>query len=688
MRTINGGERSQNPRDLGEETYRRLVNLAPDAVVVADADGRIVLVNEQTQLLFGYQPDELLGQPVEVLVPPRFRSDHERQRRSYQGRPSVRPMGAGRELWGLRKNGTEFAVEISLSPVATDQGPLVASVIRDISERRRAEQELRLLKNLALGISGAPDLGRAMSIALETACQAAGWDYADCWIPRADGTALEPGPMWRRADTGLDGYSRAKGAMSRGRRGGLVGRVWESGRPETIPDIDGASEVAFLGSAQAKARGFRGVLAVPILSGPDVVAVMTFMSRQPMEEDRRLVDVVCAAVAPLGPVVQQKRVEDELQHHRKNLQQLVAERTRQLEKTHEQLRQADRLAAMGTLAAGLGHDMNNVLFPVRCRLDAMEKSLGKGKASAGNAEGLHAVRQSVEYLQRLSDGLHLLALDPEDTDASGQVTQLADWWEQVEPVLAKAVGKHARFEAEVPLDLPPVAVAPHRLTQAVLNLIVNASDALAGYRARGLVRLSAAALSDGRFVRLTVRDNGCGMTEDVRRRAQDPFFTTKKRGLGTGLGLALVRGTVQAAGGMLDIESAPGAGTTVTLTLPVSERAPRGAESGQQTATVSLEDPRVASLVRGFLEAAGFQVQDGVSEGSPGTLLWVAPALAASFDWFDKFLAGDPRRRLLLLGPGPRYSSERAIDVKDSGNLDAIRAGLAEAVSEVGGGSA
>jgi PAS domain S-box-containing protein len=661
-------------------TYRRLLDLAPDAVVVADTQGRIVLANMQTQRLFGYPPEELIGQPVEVLVPPRFRGVHPGHRESYKAHPSVRPMGAGRELSGLRKDGTEFAAEISLSPVAVEEGMLFATVIRDISERRRTEQELKLLKSLALGISGAPDLARAMSVALETACRAADWDYGDCWIPRADGAAIEAGSIWRRPGADLEGYRLSATTLPRGRRGGLVGRVWETGQAETIPDLHEADGSAFIAGEPRDVPGLKGALAVPVLSGPDVVAVMRFMSRQPMEADRRLAEVVSAAVAPLGPVVQQKRVEDELQHHRQNLQELVAQRTQQLETTHEQLRQADRLAVMGTLAAGLGHDMNNVLFPVRCRLDTMEQSLaGRGGAGA-TAEGLRTVRHSVEYLQRLSDGLHLLALDPQDPEASGQTTELADWWDQVEPILRKAVGGHARFEAEIPRGLPPIGVAPHRLTQAVLNLIVNASDALGDAKAQGLVRLSAEAMADGRFVRLAVKDNGCGMTDEVRRRAQDPFFTTKKRGLGTGLGLALVRGTVQSAGGTIDIESAPGAGTSVALTLPVAMRAPVAVAGGPLTAYITVREPRLASMVQGFLEAAGFEVAAGGAEAPAHARLWVAACPPAMPESLSRFLESDPRRQVLIVeGKGPgRYRN--MIQIRDPEDFEAVRDGIAAAV--------
>ena len=111
-------------------------------MVIVDADGRIVLVNSQAQRLFGWERGELLGQAVEMLVPPRFRQDHAAHRGGFFSRPKVRQMGAGLDLYGLRKDGSEFPVEISLSPIQTEDGPLVASAIRDGSERKRVQHAL------------------------------------------------------------------------------------------------------------------------------------------------------------------------------------------------------------------------------------------------------------------------------------------------------------------------------------------------------------------------------------------------------------------------------------------------------------------------------------------------------------------------------------------------------------------
>ena len=398
-------------------------------------------------------------------------------------------------------------------------------------------------------------------------------------------------------------------------------------------------------------------------------------------------------VGIIKDVSERKSVERELDHHRRHLDTMVRERTRDLEASHEQLRMADRLAAIGTLAAGLGHDMNNVLLPVRMRMSALDSMDLPQQAY----EHLSQVRKSCSYLQQLSDGLHMLALSPDEADTADAATDLHEWWTTVGPLLSRAVPKGVRFNASIKAGLPRVPVAPHKLTQAVLNLIVNAGEAIQSRPKRprnAAVRLKAHAAAGGREVHLSVADNGPGMTPDVRARAFDVFFTTKKRGLGTGLGLSLVRSVTQAAGGEIDIATSPDkggrGGTEIVLTIPALHEHVQGNDESVRTATVYLLDRRAASMAAHILEAAGWHVSrtdEPVPPKTGDSTIWVTEpdeqALKAA-----RVYAKRRGHAIVAVGqPRPRapWARAGAIFVETPRDFDALRNAIGRAIAAVTG---
>jgi signal transduction histidine kinase len=252
-------------------------------------------------------------------------------------------------------------------------------------------------------------------------------------------------------------------------------------------------------------------------------------------------------------------------------------------------RQTDRLASIGLQAVGLGHDAGNLLLLVRLRLDALEQMDLPEEA----LEDIHGISEACKYLKGLCRGLQLFAADSEDPLPSGEQTHLAMWWGEVEPFMRSALPRGMHLTSGGFVGLPPVAMFPHALTQAIYNLVQNAGDARKG-RQRGHVAISASESGDGQGVALEIRDDGRGMTEEVLRRCTEPFFTTKGRGSSTGLGLMLVQCALHRVGGSMSIHSRPGEGTVFRLTLPF-----RGPGEGASARQLAQQDGHQCALNEG-----------------------------------------------------------------------------------------
>jgi signal transduction histidine kinase len=270
---------------------------------------------------------------------------------------------------------------------------------------------------------------------------------------------------------------------------------------------------------------------------------------------------------------------------------MVAQRTAELKRSTDRMAINERMAAVGTLAAGLAHDMKNALLPLSSRLDTVMTDPG---LSSEARTDMTVVVALIDHLREMARNLSLFARDPEQEGTEGH-TDLGAWCARVKGFIEAstrggvgAPGEWIRMKWNIPTNLPPVAVAPHRLTQAMLNLAQNARDAIVAARGSidtgaprtGSIVIEASPAPDDDAVRLSVIDDGCGMDEETLRRCTEPFFTTKDRpqavGMGgSGLGLALAHAIAERSGGRLDVESQAGKGTRISLVLKVAPAARR-----------------------------------------------------------------------------------------------------------------
>jgi len=366
-------------------------------------------------------------------------------------------------------------------------------------------------------------------------------------------------------------------------------------------------------------------------------------------------------------------------------QHLLADQTAALQQAHMRLRMSDRMASIGTLAAGLGHDMNNVLLPVRARLNALRASGDAGGISRTDRKHVDEIHKSIAYLQQLADGLHFLALDPdveEDARGGGDTTDLRRWWSQTGALLSKAVPKHVRVSASFPDGLPPISIPAHGLTQAVLNLVVNAGEAIpppSERKRKGAnVRISAETRSDrdGDWVRISVADNGSGMSDEVKRRAFEMFYTTKPRGLGTGLGLTLVRKVTEHAGGHVEIDSEVGKGTRVTLVVPAVPAFSDASNATQPHAAISVGDGRAGGLLHHLLESCGCAVR---SDDTSDAAIWIVDPAVIKPERVRAWRKANPKGRVVLFGAPKQQSVWKSLDpvtIKDRDDFEAIRAAV------------
>lgn len=293
---------------------------------------------------------------------------------------------------------------------------------------------------------------------------------------------------------------------------------------------------------------------------------------------------VIAAVAVNTDVTDIRRTEQALRELNETLEQRVAERSDELVHAHEQLRHAQKLEAMGTLTGGVAHDFNNLLTPIIGSLDMLMRRSGSSERERRLIDG---ALQSAERAKVLVQRLLAFARRQPLQSTAVDIKTLA---EGMAGLIETTLGPQIDLQLKIASDMPPAMTDLSQFEMALLNLAVNARDAMPE---GGVLTIGAAEeaiqpghrtrLANGSYIRLWVDDTGTGMDEATIKRAAEPFFSTKGIGKGTGLGLSMVHGLVAQLGGVLLINSTPGAGTCIEIWLPVGPSVAVSPSSGDLT---------------------------------------------------------------------------------------------------------
>ncbi len=300
--------RAEEALKESEEYFRSLIENASDVITVLDSAGTILYESPSIEQVLGYKPEELLGRNAFELVHPDDLADIvETFTRGFQSR-EITPLVEARFR---HKDDSWRAVEMIGKPAPDRTGQMIGIVnSRDISDRKRAEEETRLLLALTQAINEAPDFDSALRVALQKVCESTDWDMGEAWIPRADGSVLELSPNWYGQRPGLEKFITDSQSFAFPPGEGLPGRVWASRQSEWLKDVSVDGEI-FPRAALAIETGIKAALAVPTVTG-DQTLVLVFFMREAREEERRLVEIVSAAAAQLGSLFQRKRAEERL----------------------------------------------------------------------------------------------------------------------------------------------------------------------------------------------------------------------------------------------------------------------------------------------------------------------------------------------------------------------------------------
>ncbi len=647
-----------------------MLEAAPDAIVVVNQSGKIALVNAQAERLFGYGRNELIGRPADILVSEQSRHQYTNQHSPFYGAVQENAMVAGLELFGLRKDGSEFPAEIRLSPLDTKDGIFVSSAVRDISGRRRTEEDLRRLASIVTcsddaiigktlegiitswnagaeriyGYSAKDAIGRSVSMLvpinhqdeipemLERLKRGEIIDHFETLRVRKDGKEfnieITASPIRDAMENvvgastiGRDISERKRHERDLSRLAALVESSNDAIIGKTLDGIItdwniGAQRIYGYSSAEIVGKSINTIFS------PDHYAEITEMMERiksgeiveksdtiHVRQDGKKIHVALTLSPIKDSVGQVIGVST------------VARDITESKRLEEVLRQAQKMEAVGQLAGGVAHDFNNLLGVTLGYSELLLKRLGLNDPQRKDVEEIQKAGMRAALLTgQLLAFSRKQVLQPKVLNLNAVVAGAGK-------LLQRLIGENIELRVALNPAIGQVKADAGQLEQIIMNLAVNSRDAMpAGGKLT--IEISNVELDQqyaaqhastlpGPHVMLAVTDSGCGMDAKTKAHIFEPFFTTKEAGKGTGLGLATVYGIVKQSGGSVWVYTEPGIGTTFKIYLPRVDQVPEAeplidtaenVERGSRTVLIVEDDPALLQVTCRSLEEVGYAI--------------------------------------------------------------------------------
>jgi PAS domain S-box-containing protein len=542
-------EREKSALRYSEENYRLVVETAPDAVISIDERGAILFANPATVRIFGYDPTELIGKPLTILMPEFLRKLHEEGFNRYLATGQRHINWQGTELTALRKNGQEFPVEISFGELSRDGHKIFTGFIRDISERKQAEEmraaharQIAVRADVSMAFGKEESLKTILRECSEAIVRHLDAAFARIWTLSDDGQVLE-----LQASAGM--YTHLDGPHSYIPMGRFkIGMIAQERKPHLTNNVLNDSRIT--DRAWAEKEGMASFAGYPLSVGDRRIGVLAMFSRKPVTPETT--EALASSADLIAQGIERKHAQEALQI------------------TQAELGRVSRLTTMGELAASIAHEVNQPLTAVTNNGNACLRLL-----AADNLKP-EVLRRALEEI--VADGNRASAVvarirafikkEPVEknrinmNDVIQEVLALAD---------RELYENRVQLERQLTKALPPVLADRVQMQQVLLNLIMNGIEAMIPVTDQPRSLWVESRVDESGDILVAVRDSGTGLGSAADR-VFTPFFTTKANGMG--MGLSISRSLVENHGGRLWAMPNSPIGAVFSFTLPVSAGSP------------------------------------------------------------------------------------------------------------------